>query len=101
MKESYQTLSEAITDLKQAGYTQDLNLAETGLEDKELKRMHAAHDFNVVKYYRFEGVSDPDDNAVLFVIETVDGDKGLLVDAYGAYSGNVSKEVMDKLRIIR
>lgn len=63
--------------------------------------MHAAEDFNVVKYYRFEGDSNPDDNSVLYVIETLGGDKGLLVDAYGAYSGNVPKEIMNKLRIIR
>lgn len=30
-------------------------------------------------------MSDPDDNMVLNVIETSAGDKGLLVDAYGAY----------------
>lgn len=101
MKNSYQTLSEAITDLKEIGYTQDLNLCETGIQDKKLKRMHKGKDFNVVKYYRFEGMSDPDDNVVLYVIETKAGDKGLLVDAYGAYSGNVSKDIIDKLRIIR
>lgn len=101
MKNSYPTLSAAITDLKELGYTQDLNLSESGVENKKLKRMHAAEDFNVVKYYRFEGDSNPDDNSVLYVIETLGGDKGLLVDAYGAYSGNVPKEIMNKLRIIR
>tara|TARA_R110002126_G_scaffold17175_7_gene67520 strand:+ start:2462 stop:2581 length:120 start_codon:yes stop_codon:yes gene_type:complete len=39
----------------------------------------------VIKFYRFEGMSDLDDNMVLNVIETSAGDKGLLVDAYGAY----------------
>lgn len=39
----------------------------------------------MIKFYRFAGMSDPDDNMVLNVIETSAGDKGLLVDAYGAY----------------
>tara|TARA_R110000751_G_scaffold8828_12_gene34264 strand:+ start:1668 stop:1787 length:120 start_codon:yes stop_codon:yes gene_type:complete len=39
----------------------------------------------VIKFYRFAGMSDLDDNMVLNVIETSAGDKGLLVDAYGAY----------------
>tara|TARA_R110002073_G_scaffold96490_3_gene222829 strand:+ start:2588 stop:2707 length:120 start_codon:yes stop_codon:yes gene_type:complete len=39
----------------------------------------------VIKFYRFEGMSDLDDNMVLNVIETSAGEKGLLVDAYGAY----------------
>ena len=39
----------------------------------------------MIKFYRFEGMSDLDDNMVLNVIETSAGEKGLLVDAYGAY----------------
>ncbi|MEQ8219691.1 MAG: phosphoribosylpyrophosphate synthetase [Arenibacter sp.] len=101
MKNSYPTLSEAITDLKNAGFTEDLNLCEVGIENKKLKKIHSAKDFNVIKFYRFEGMSDPDDNMVLYVIETSAGDKGLLVDAYGAYSGNIPKDIIDKLRIVR
>jgi hypothetical protein len=37
----------------------------------------------VIAYYRFEGASNPDDNVVLYVIETSRGEKGLLLDAYG------------------
>lgn len=36
MKNSYPTLSAAITDLKELGYTQDLNLSESGVENKKL-----------------------------------------------------------------
>jgi hypothetical protein len=35
---------------------------------------------------RFEGASDPADNTILYVIETNDGIKGTLVDAYGSYA---------------
>jgi hypothetical protein len=101
MKNSYSTLTEAISDLKNSGFTEDLNLCDEGIENKKLKRVHCAKDFNVIKYYRFEGMSDPDDNMVLYVIETSDGDKGLLVDAYGVYAGNIPKEIIDKLRIVR
>jgi hypothetical protein len=53
----------------------------------------------VVRYYRFEGMTDPADNTVLYVIETSSGEKGLLVDAYGVYAGNVPKEMVEKLQI--
>ena len=46
-------------------------------------------------------MSDLDDNMVLNVIETSAGDKGQLVDANGAYSGNIPKDIIDKLRIVR
>lgn len=101
MNNSYTSLSDAITNLQEEGFTEDFNLCEAGVENKHKKQIHAAADLNVIKYYRFEGMSNPDDNTVLYVIETGTGEKGLLVDAYGAYSGNVPKEMIDKLKITR
>ncbi len=40
----------------------------------------------IVNFYRFEGASDPADNSILYLIETSDGTKGVLIDAYGAYA---------------
>lgn len=99
MKNAYTTLSEAINDLQKDGYTEDFNLCDEGIENKSKKKKHYPEELNVVKYYRFEGKSNPDDNSVLYVIETADGDKGLLVDAYGVYSGNIPEGMMNKLRI--
>ncbi|MEL4308063.1 phosphoribosylpyrophosphate synthetase [Joostella sp. CR20] len=100
MKNAYESLSIAIEDLKRKGYTEDYNLCEVGVENRSKHSVCTAADLNVVDYYRFEGDSNPDDNSVLYVIETSFGDKGLLVDAYGAYSGNISREMIEKLRIV-
>ena len=99
MDRSYTSLSEAISALQQEGYTEDFNLCNAGIENKNKKKIHPASDLNVVKYYRFEGESNPDDNMILYVIETSHGEKGLLLDAYGAYSGNISDEMMQKLKL--
>lgn len=99
MKKSYTSLSVAIKALKEEGYTEDFNLCDAGVENKNKKHIHDATELDVVKFYRFEGMSNPGDNTILYVIKTSNGDKGLLVDAYGMYSGNVSKEMIEKLRI--
>lgn len=99
MENAYTSLSEAIRNLQQEGYTADFNLCHAGIENKHRKTMYPASDLLVVKYYRFEGQTNPADNTVLYVIETNSGEKGLLVDAYGAYSGNIPREMIDKLRI--
>ena len=52
-----------------------------------------------MKFYRFEGMTNPGDNTILYLITTSDGKKGLLVDNYGADSGPVSAEMIKKLRI--
>jgi hypothetical protein len=43
-------------------------------------------DLTITKSYRFEGDSNPDDMAVLYLIHANDGEKGILIDAYGTYS---------------
>ena len=37
-------------------------------------------------YHRFEGVSDPDDMAIVYAIESHSGVRGTLVDAFGVYA---------------
>lgn len=99
MDHAYTSLSVAIENLQREGYSEDFNLCNAGIENKSKKTVHPASDLKVVKYYRFEGKSNPADNTVLYVIETSSGEKGLLVDAYGVYSGHVPKEMLEKLRI--
>jgi len=68
------------------GYTEDFQVSEEGLYGINSKRIYQPHEIRVVNFFRFEGMSDPDDNAVLYVIETGDGTKGTLIDAYGIYN---------------
>tara|TARA_R110002072_G_scaffold172324_5_gene326364 strand:+ start:3109 stop:3480 length:372 start_codon:yes stop_codon:yes gene_type:complete len=99
MKTSYNTLSEAISDFQQKGYTVDFNLTENHLESKSIKQKWKAEELTVVKFYRFEGESNPSDNSILYIIETKDGKKGLLVDSYGAQRGAISSELIQKLKM--
>ena len=61
---SYETLSEAITDLQKRGFTKDFNVDKSNIESGE---------FEIVEYYRFEGDSDPADEAVVYAIESTHG----------------------------
>ena len=80
-------------------YNVDFNLVEEGIESKSKKKTWAAGKLDVVKFYRFEGATNPSDNSILYVIETEDGEKGLLVDNYDASATQVSKEMLEKLKI--
>ena len=68
------------------GYTEDFRVTEQGLQSVQHHHNYAPEQIQVVNFYRFEGESDPDDNAILYIIETADGTKGTLVDAYGIYT---------------
>lgn len=99
MKKAYESLSVAINALREEGYTCDFNLKEKGLKNDHRDTFHEPRDLKVVAYYRFEGKTNPGDSSVLYVIEAANGEKGLLVDAYGAYSGQISQEMLDKLNM--
>ena len=99
MKKSYSSLSVAIEDLQKHGFTEDFNLVGEGIESRNLKKQWHAGELDVIKFYRFEGMTDPGDNTILFLIETKDGSKGLLVDAYGADQSEISPEMIKKLTI--
>jgi formylmethanofuran:tetrahydromethanopterin formyltransferase len=58
-------------------------------------------EFKVVEQYRFEGMSSTDDNSILLAIETSDGRKGVIVDAYGTYSDSLTPDMLERLRFVR
>jgi len=94
---SYNTLSEAINDLKKRGYQEDFNLEPHCLTCRSLNLQLNPENFTVDEFYRFEGMSNPDDNSILFAISSEGGVKGILVDAYGVYSDNLTEPMIRKL----
>lgn len=95
---SYDTLTEALADLKARGYDRDFNLRETCIECTNSKRQLSPADFEITEVYRFEGMTNPSDQSILYAIESHDGMKGTLVNAYGPDADPVSQELIAKLR---
>jgi hypothetical protein len=79
------SLSTCLNRIVLDGYTEDFKITEAGLQGMNNNAVYEPQQLQVVNFFRFEGMSDPDDNAVLYVIETIDGTKGTLIDAYGIY----------------
>lgn len=78
------TLSACTKMLEAQGYkTQFLALSE-GIKSLASDRVYTSNQVKVISFYRFEGNSDPEDNAILYALEAVSGERGLLIDAYGA-----------------
>lgn len=89
------TLTECLNIAAEHGYTASFRALD---DDRPLitdgARSLRPEDVRISNFYRFEGASNPDDMAILYLIETHDGIKGVLVDAYGTYSDeNISEFV--------
>jgi hypothetical protein len=93
----YDSPVHAINDLKQRGYTEDFNLKDNCLicNDQQLN----VDDFEIKEVYRFEGNSDPGDEAIVLGIESISGIKGILVNGYGYSSEPMGDEIERKLKM--
>jgi hypothetical protein len=80
------TLSQALNSAAKDGYTEDFQFASGVLTSHDAKEHYSPEKVHIPNFYSFEGYSDPQDNAILYLIETDDGKKGTLIDAYGTYS---------------
>lgn len=91
----YATITEAIEQLRKQGYTLDLNLKANQflVADKS----YSADEFEIVDLYRYEGASDPADEATVYALASKSGLKGILVSGYGASAEEDSAETLSKL----
>jgi hypothetical protein len=80
------SMTECINKMVKEGYTINFKATEEGLLSHETEEVFKPEQVKIVNFFRFEGMSDPEDNSILYAIETDTGLKGTLVDAYGAYA---------------
>jgi len=93
----YATVVDAIAALRKQGFILDFNLQQNCLVCELDKFMHDQFEVSVI--YRYEGDTNPDDEATVYGIESRDGRKGILVTGYGADTDSMSAEMLAKLTI--
>ena len=92
------TLSQITNLLKERGYTIDFNLKQNCLECGGNLLKIFPGEFVVDKHYRFEGPSDPGDEAIVYAISSPKYNlKGVLVNGYGISSDGITGEMIKAL----
>jgi hypothetical protein len=94
------TLSYCLNKSLERGYKENFKATAQGLKSMESEKIYQPAQLTIVNFYRFEGISDPADMAVLYVIEGNDGAKGTLVDAYGTYSDPLVAKLIKEIPAI-
>lgn len=100
MRKNYDTVTEAMADLKRLGYNIDFSIRE----DKDYLIGHSTatvlspDDFEIDGFFRFEGNSDPGDQMIVYAISSKNNElKGIVVSAYGMYANNTSSAIVKRL----
>lgn len=91
----YATVSEALAELRQKGFSVDFNLEENCIVCNTGK--FNPDEFEITEVYRYEGNTDPADEATVYGIESASGLKGVLVTGYGISGDSMSTELLKKL----
>ncbi|MEO6302667.1 MAG: hypothetical protein ABIP51_05805 [Bacteroidia bacterium] len=87
-KSEMTTMTGCMNKLQADGYTENFVAKEKGLEAPSTQKIYTPAQVKIVSFYRFEGESDPGDNAIVYAVETNDSVKGMLVDSYGGPYAN-------------
>lgn len=88
----YATVSKALDQLNEKGFTCDFNLNSGAIKKNPEK-------FEIVHVYRYEGESDPGDEAVVYGIKSISGKKGVYVAGFSADSDAETTKVLLELSI--
>lgn len=95
---NYDTMVEAIEDLKKRGYTHNFSINNNGeLHDRSTSKSFLSSDVELHEMHRFEGNTNPSDMSILYAIETDTGEKGTVVDAFGVDGSEIVSKFMNRV----
>lgn len=85
-KTNLKTLASCMNTLQADGFNENFMVKDKKNHALEAEKEYEPSEVKILNFYRFEGESDPADNSILYALETNDGIRGLLSDAYGPYA---------------
>jgi hypothetical protein len=94
----YDNMLEALAVAQKNGFIHDFHYEQNVLVTEDNSRF-VAEEITIVEYHRFEGASNPDDEAVLYLIKTSNGLYGTLSDAYGVNADPELAAFMERIHL--
>lgn len=86
-----------IEEYQKKGYTTNFQFEDNGLIDSDTQKKYTQDEVTIVEEYRYEGMSDPSDMSILYILETKDGKKGTILMAYGPSADYDAAQWFNKL----
>lgn len=96
LPDAMSTLSEVMELLAERGFDVEMKFNSEG-KLEGMGKSYAPEELILLRTYRFEGISDPEDNAALYLFSDKEENIGYVVDIYGQKS-NYGSAFADYLR---
>ena len=95
----YLTMACAVDDLTRRGFTEDFRVVDGKLRATGTRETFGPEELVISEFHRFEGISDPDDMAIVYGLEARNGLRGTVVDAFGVYSDPALSALLEHVPI--
>jgi hypothetical protein len=95
----FRSVDEALSELDQRGFHANFEYLDRKFTAVDSGRTFDAEELTIVEHHRVEGDSDPDDESIVYAIESRDGIRGVLVDAFGTYANADLGEFLRRVRL--
>ncbi len=94
----YNSVVEAQQGLIKKGYTEGFIWSDDKFMTGNKSKSYSISELTIVETYRFEGITNPGDESILFAIEAADGSKGYAISAYGPYADEKFVKFLDEVK---
>lgn len=99
LNHNLESLVDAVPALEKEGYTIAFSHNEKGFYDPESGKTYLPESIEKAQYIRLDApYSEPDAQSILYLLETVDGQKGWISDAYGYYADDILNEHIQRIK---
>jgi hypothetical protein len=88
----YTTVINALKELNDKGYILDFNLHENEI-------INHPNNYKIIAIYRYDGENNPDEEATVYGIESIFGEKGVFVAGGSANSYGAAAKVLNNVAI--
>lgn len=96
------SMTEILSDLREKGYEHSFEITRDAHLRADSGEVFEPEDATIVDTYRFEGASDPDEMAVIYVLETKPRHgkalKGALIEPFGVYADPEESRVAERIK---
>ena len=96
---NFTTLIEAIEAAKSEGASMEFIANKKGFYDMETGRTYVPESIKKMESIIIDApFSEPDARSIVYILETVDGDKGWISDAHGFYADDVLMQHIERIK---
>jgi len=99
LNHGYFTLLDAINGVKREGFTIEFSVNKKGFYDPENGHTYMPESIRSTEVFRIDApMSEPDEQSILYLLTTINGERGWISDAYGLHANELLPNHLSRMK---